>query len=691
MKNLLLILAVLISFQAKAFCQWTKLNECLRGTTLGSIAINENKVYAMLQGNGGIFFQSDDLGKTWRDCPDWLKYSSLSFQANNNFILIRAFKYYYSTDSGLSWIELKPPANMDINHYSNHYCITDNSIFVTTRENGKEVKGIFRTSDFGDSWEKISHEFVNINLYNLSADGNIVFALSHENKKYDSTGGSKNTRNIYYSSDNGDNWNMTTVECFELHWGDGNKIIKTGGHYFLAAKEGIYHSTDNCNSWQKSDLGIDKPYIAGLAYNDSIIYTIAFYDGIYRTLNYGESWEKINNGLNVSYFSSIECKDSTVIVGTQYGYMYLSTNFGNTWKIISRTAQHDHPIATSVLADGEEIFASLYKCGIRYSGNGGYTWEMQTDDLSHYYIHDLKAQDNDFYACTDNGLYKSVDRGKNWDLAGFDSIKVTHMLVQDSILYTIADGILYVSFDNGSEWNSLGYYDNVWSVAIEEEMIYVGTYGDGIYKSTDGGDTWSDVSIGLTNTYVSSIAINDDYVFAGTRSGIFLSTDEGSSWRLSCSNDYPSTIKVVDGNIISIGRVVFISTNRGASWKTYNKGLENTLGNQNFFCIDSRKLYVCTHNWVYKIGYDELIISGIEDDLTSNANFQIFPNPAKNIININYSDYIYGEQIKIFNLLGLPLWSGIADGKSKTINISHLSSGVYFLQAGKEIKMFVKE
>jgi photosystem II stability/assembly factor-like uncharacterized protein len=63
--------------------------------------------------------------------------------------------------------------------------------------------------------------------------------------------------------------------------------------------------------------------------------------------------------------------------------------------------------------------------------------------------------------------------------------------------------------------------------------VFAGTFeGGGVYRSTDDGDNWSLVDNGLTNTYVTALAINNaGHIFAATfGGGAFRSTDNGNGW-----------------------------------------------------------------------------------------------------------------------------------------------------------------
>jgi hypothetical protein len=92
------------------------------------------------------------------------------------------------------------------------------------------------------------------------------------------------------------------------------------------------------------------------------------------------------------------------------------------------------------------------------------------------------------------------------------------------------------------------------------------------------------------------------------------------------------------------------------------------------------------------VNKDVIIVGSTDVKDSSNASsFNFYPNPSANTINITYPENMLGNKIEIFNPIGITVWSGLADAESKSIDVSHLAAGVYFLRIGNEIKMFVKE
>jgi hypothetical protein len=122
------------------------------------------------------------------------------------------------------------------------------------------------------------------------------------------------------------------------------------------------------------------------------------------------------------------------------------------------------------------------------------------------------------------------------------------------------------------------------------DTIYAGTRG-GVFKSTDAGGTWTVMNNGLTCLNVQTLAVDptdSDTVYAGMGpyssacGGVFKSTCGGCSWTLK-DNGLPSSPNVRDlavdptsHNTIyaaTYGNGIFKSTDGGDSWSAINNGL----------------------------------------------------------------------------------------------------------------------
>ncbi|MCB0464238.1 MAG: T9SS type A sorting domain-containing protein [Aequorivita sp.] len=81
--------------------------------------------------------------------------------------------------------------------------------------------------------------------------------------------------------------------------------------------------------------------------------------------------------------------------------------------------------------------------------------------------------------------------------------------------------------------------------------------------------------------------------------------------------------------------------------------------------------------------YSESCLISIEDFTT--ADFKLFPNPTGNLLNIQSKENI--ESVKIYSTQGML----VKESSSKTIDVSHLSAGMYFAQITSNGKNFTKK
>ena len=72
--------------------------------------------------------------------------------------------------------------------------------------------------------------------------------------------------------------------------------------------------------------------------------------------------------------------------------------------------------------------------------------------------------------------------------------------------------------------------NNVTSFASINTSIFAGTLGGGVYLSTDNGTSWNTANNGLTSMYVYTLYAVNTNLFAGTIGGAYLSTNNGTSW-----------------------------------------------------------------------------------------------------------------------------------------------------------------
>ncbi|MDQ3019268.1 MAG: hypothetical protein M3R36_01665 [Bacteroidota bacterium] len=174
-----------------------------------------------------------------------------------------------------------------------------------------------------------------------------------------------------------------------------------------------------------------------------------------------------------------------------------------------------------------------------------------------------------------------------------------------SIFSTILICILSVHISN-AQWeqvsNGMGN-KIVYSLAVNGNNLFAGTWNAGVYLSTNNGTSWSQTS--FNNRDVRSLAVNGNNVYAGTAIyGIYLSTNNGTNWSQTSLNNQNIWSLAVSGNNIFAGTEnngVYISTDSGANWtptSLINRYVHSLAvnGNYIFAGTDFYGVYVSTNN-----------------------------------------------------------------------------------------------
>jgi len=133
------------------------------------------------------------------------------------------------------------------------------------------------------------------------------------------------------------------------------------------------------------------------------------------------------------------------------------------------------------------------------------------------------------------------------------------------------------------------------------DTLFAGTVS-GIYVSTDTGTTWRSMGSGeMATAPVFSILQSNGKLFAGTgiRKGLYASTDNAASWQLTSSglpNSFPISLFQKD-NFLFVGLSdsgVYRSGDTGTSWQSANAGAILRTADVRAFALSNNKLFVAT-------------------------------------------------------------------------------------------------
>ena len=350
----------------------------------------------------------------------WLLAATFSWSANHAAWAQSKFLKHFSLISPAGQITPAIPDNS-----VSHIVTQGSTIWIGTGN------GLARSSDGGASWESFSAvpQFASPGIFAIAVLGDTVWSSTGFTE--DLNGQSVQTGSGYaFSIDNGISWTHVpqTLDA------QGDTIVQYGTNriHFLPVivpqqnvtfdlalegntvwiaswASGLRKSTDRGRTWQRTVL----PNIN--------LNTISPSD---QLTNYSVDPRQDNNFLMFSVFP----QDSTIVWAGSAGGVNRSTDGGMSWAKYTTTNQLAHILGNWVIAiAGQKIGAiqrtwitdwptdSSEQYGVSYSDDDGRTWNNFLNGVKAYAF---AFRDTIAYIASDNGLYRTADGGRSWDLSG---------------------------------------------------------------------------------------------------------------------------------------------------------------------------------------------------------------------------------------------------------------------------------
>ncbi len=459
---------------------------------------------------------------------------------------------YRSLDGGDSWERLErglPEGDLgrmgiDVFAGDSHL------IYATVEASGSETRGLYRSTDRGESWTRVS--------------GNNPRPMYFSYVRIDP----KNPDRIYMggvslqvSDDGGRTW-WESDGAQGIHVDHHALWIDPADsdHLVLGNDGGIASSWDGSRTWQHHDnLAIGQFYEIGVDDRDPYHVCGGLQDnsswcGPSRTVDdYGignDDWTDVWGG--DGFYNQPDPFDARYVFtesqGGNSGRVDLTT--GETVRMRPAYRRDDEgrysfnwnaPIVVSRHTEGTVYVASDH---LMRSRDRGLTWEEASPDLT-------RGVDRDTLTIFGRPL-SEPHLSRNDGLGAYGTISTVDEspLTPDVLWVGTDDGNVQVTRDGGATWTNTvdavpdlpgpRYVSRVEASAHVEGRAYVafdGHYDDDyapyVYATDDYGVSWSRISAGLPDHSVNVVREHPDaehLLFAGNEVGVYASVDRGASW-----------------------------------------------------------------------------------------------------------------------------------------------------------------
>ena len=432
--------------------------------------------------------------------------------------------------------------------------------------------------------------------------------------------------------------------------------------YLSTNFDGIYKSEDGGNSWFKVNNGLNHLAINNLKVSpqsENVVLAAAGENHLYQTEDGGNNWQEIFTAeTEITSLLVAENRDK-ILVGDADGNLYVSVDKGSNWQQLDFLKQENsgeiRAIATSPNSSNLDSFwVGTGKKGVWQTNNNGQSFTAINNDLSDQNVTDLLVDaSNNLYASTwDEGFFISQDQGKSWvkQSQGLekdkqaDQLKLPHFsylaMYGDTIFLGGFDG-LFKSVDLGKNWQSLETLSlgTVMSLDISpnylnDQTLAIVTYVGNFYLSQDGGTTWTALNKGLEIPRLNNafdkegqhprrffdVAFSSNYgedntIFSSLLwSKLLTSTNQGQSWQIVQLPREVRGVHIVVSPSFSSDKTVYVANQVGYVFKSVDGGksfstvgkTESVFGNDTPSMVispnfaEDKTLYASTKKGIYK-------------------------------------------------------------------------------------------
>lgn len=477
-----------------------------------------------------------------------------------------------SSNGGVDWRAPQQPVSGPVAQIAvSPAFAADRTVFVATgSSNGQYV---LRSTDGGERWQ-------NVTPPNSAPAGGLVLSPGYaaDQTVFIWTGEGR----VLRSTDRGATW-TTASDGLGIDTGNRTRSLVISPNFpsdrrlVAATEQGVFATTNAGQTWQRistapihrlySSLDANRPNMLFGLYEERIGSTSLH--TLLRSVDGGANWNPVwTNYPGAGCFpfnrttaavSPEFAEDDTIYLDTACGPLLVSFDAGSTWYQLG--AQSARAASISVNARTWEYLAmspefESDRLVIAYPGggpgsavrsqDGGFSWIAINIPLATYQLafSPTFGVDRMLFAASENGLFRSTDRGDNWQLVTeqlpiWGILTISPAFATDrTIFITGWNGSLYRSINGGVSWDviSLCSQTGIRQIAFSpgyshDQTMFVVSDGGSFYRSHDNGVTCQPVNTpGGVGQLAVSPTYQDDQTLILLGNTIWRSTDDGETW-----------------------------------------------------------------------------------------------------------------------------------------------------------------
>ena len=460
-----------------------------------------------------------------------------------------------------------------------------------------EDNGIFRSTDTGEQWVRLSDGLMDRTISRIAEIGDTVFA----------------------GTDRG---------LYRLNAGVWERLLEdvSGSIYALVVSEDSLYVSTGPNFGMLQQIASKPARMVRAIYNNN-----SSLSRVFHSADLGASWTEItptNGSRPIKSITGISLLVTGKTILAQAGTQFRSRDSGQTWVDLGFDMSLSILGVFPSVAVNEHTFYNASPFGVYRTIDGGESWHLFMDGMVGTGVLDLVEVNNRFYAHTNRDIVRSTDGGESWSPVRVNANGVnpkplnrkdshpnfsghSRLAIADNTLYTItperedlhvlrlsADGKALIpihgvpafevdvpSTNNRSaeqrhssegleKGDDLG--DTLWSredeiigaFAVSGETFYM-EYQRKLFKWQLGDAEWEDTGLVDTGEQLDGdlkrgfrLAVSGETVYVGKRDGrLFQSLDAGNSWK-DITPNLPFRFTCFKA-IVFAGSTVYIATDSG--------------------------------------------------------------------------------------------------------------------------------